>query len=206
MRAVVELNWRLSFLEPQTHVRVNEAHLSNDRLLRGRLFGGLGLLSRRGGELDRRLPGGRGRQATGAQNLMNLLGVVSSILLRHGSEVIGLLLSGISDLGSLGADDVGSTPELLVDKLLVFGVDQRGEEGNGGRNDGKDPVGQHLDEEAGKEGNGEGLECEVMFSSRSSQVGNARETHSRRGVDILDKDNALSFNQEEVDESVGLTA
>jgi hypothetical protein len=135
---------------------------------------------------------------------VNLLSVVSSILLRHGSEVIGLLLSGISDLGSLGADDVGSRLELLVDELLVSGIDQRREEGNGGCNDGKDPVGQNLDEKAGKKGNGEGLECEVMMSSRSNQAIDMHKTYSRRGVDILDKDNALGFNQEEVDESVSL--
>lgn len=62
--------------------------------------------------------------------------------------MVGLLLSSISNLGSLGIDGIGSSLELLVNKLLIGGVDQGGEEGNGGSDDGKNPVGQHLDQEA----------------------------------------------------------
>lgn len=62
--------------------------------------------------------------------------------------MIGLLLSGISNLGGLGIDGVGGGLELLIDELLVGGVNQRSEESNSGRNDGKDPVGSDLDEEA----------------------------------------------------------
>lgn len=62
--------------------------------------------------------------------------------------MVGLLLSGISNLGGLGVDGVGGGLELLINELLVGGVDQRSKEGNGGCNDGKDPVGNDLDEEA----------------------------------------------------------
>lgn len=62
--------------------------------------------------------------------------------------MIGLLLSGISNLGGLGIDGVGGGLELLIDELLVGGVNQRSKEGNSGCNDGKDPVGSDLDEEA----------------------------------------------------------
>lgn len=62
--------------------------------------------------------------------------------------MVGLLLSGISNLGGLGVDGLGGGLELLINKLLVGGVDQRSEESNGGCNDGEDPVGSDLDEEA----------------------------------------------------------
>lgn len=158
-------------------------HLGMDRLLRDRGLGSLGFLSRRGREINRGLLGGGGSKVVAAQNLSDLSGVVSSILLADGSEMVGLLLSSISNLGSLGIDGIGSSLELLVDKLLVLGVDQGGQEGNGGSDDGKDPVGQHLDQEARDEGS---------------------DASSSRNADILNENNALGFNQEEVDESMGI--
>lgn len=118
-----------------------------DGFLRNNWFGGRGLLGRRGREF-RRLLGGSGSKVVAAQDLLDLFGVVSGILLADGGEVVGLLLSSISNLGGLGANGIGSSLELLVNKLLVLGVDEGGEEGDGGSDDGKNPVGQHLDQEA----------------------------------------------------------
>lgn len=137
-----------------------KSHLGMDGLLLGDFgLGGLGLLGGRRRELGGLL-GGRGREVAGAQNLGHLASVVASILLSNGGEVVGLLLSGISNLGGLGVDGIGSGLELLVDELLVGGVDQGGEEGNGGCDNGENPVGHHLDEEAGNEGSDAGLERE----------------------------------------------
>lgn len=126
--------------------------------LRNNWFGGLGLLGRRGRKF-RELLGGSGSNAVAAQNLLDLFSIVSSILLADGGEMVGLLLSSISNLGSLGIDGIGSSLELLVNKLLVGGVDQGGEEGDGGSDDGKNPVGEHLDQEAGDEGSDTSLGC-----------------------------------------------
>lgn len=118
-----------------------------DRLLGDSWFGNLGLLGRRRGEIDGRLLRGRRRNVASAQNLLNLASIVLGILLSNRSKVIGLLLSSISNLGSLGVDGIGGGLELLVNELLVGRVDERSEESNGGCNDGKNPVGSDLDEE-----------------------------------------------------------
>lgn len=119
-----------------------------DRLLGDSWFGNLGLLSRRRGEFDGRLLCRRRRKVASAQNVLNLASIVFGILLSNGSKVVGLLLSSISNLGGLGVDGIGGRLELLINELLVGGVDERSEESNGGCNDGKNPVGSDLDEEA----------------------------------------------------------
>jgi hypothetical protein len=129
-----------------------------NRLLRNHWFGSLGLFGGGRGKFNVGLLRGRRRKVASAQNLLNLASVVSGILLSNGSKVVGLLLSSSSNLSGLGVDGVGGGLELLVDKLLVGGVDQGSEESNGGSDDGKNPVWYNLDEEAGNKGNDASLE------------------------------------------------
>jgi hypothetical protein len=93
-------------------------------------------------------------------------------LLSNGSKVVGLLLSSISNLGGLGVDGFGGGLELLIDELLVGGVNQRSKESNGGRNDGKNPVGSDLDEETRDKGSdaslGKGYISTLMEQKRGS--------------------------------------
>lgn len=154
------------------------AHLSsNQRLLLGNsrhlgdlgggvggglLGGGNGLLGRGGGELGSLglLLGGDGGGSGGGaatHHLLNLAGVVASVLLAESSNLVGLLLGSGAQLSSLGVDGVAGSLEVLVDELLVGGVDEGNEEGEGGAENGKAPVGDELDEEVGDEGSDAGL-------------------------------------------------
>lgn len=98
---------------------------------------------------------GRGRPA--ADQLLGLGGVVAHVLLGDLGILSGSLLCGLTQLGSLSADDVGGLAEVLVDELLVGLVDERGEEEDGGGDQGKSPVGNDLDKVVGDEGSESGL-------------------------------------------------
>lgn len=117
----------------------------------GRELGGLGLL----GLGD---DGGSGRSRAATDHVLDLAGVVASVLLTEGGKLIGLLLGGVADLGGLGVDGIGSGLEVLIDELLVGSVDEGNEEGESGAEDGKAPVGNELDEEVGEESSNAGLE------------------------------------------------
>lgn len=148
---------------------------SNQRLLfgGGRNLGNLlddRLLGRGGGKVRDDLlhsglgSGSRGSRGSGgsrssaaAEHLLNLFTVVASVLLTHSGKLVGLLLSELANLSSLGVDGIGGVLEVGVDKLLIRGVDERNKEGNGGSDDGKAPVGNELDEEVGEESSSAGL-------------------------------------------------
>lgn len=128
------------------------------RLGRLRRLGLLGGRSREFGLLGRSNEGrllrgaGRSRGATATEHLLYLAGVVSSVLLSHGGELISPLLGNASDLSSLGTNCIGGVLKVLVDQLLIGCVDERNEEGNSCGNDGESPVWDKLDEMVGNEG------------------------------------------------------
>lgn len=68
-----------------------------------------------------------------------------------------MLLGNRAELSRLGADNLAGMLELGVDELLVGGVDERGEEDDGGGDDGQAPVGNNLDEVVRDEGSEGGL-------------------------------------------------
>jgi hypothetical protein len=128
--------------------------------------------------------GGRGGVGTlAAEHLLDLAGVVTSVLLSDGAHVLSLLLDDTLNLCSLSIDDVGSALEVLVDQLLVRGVNQRDEESHSGSDKSKAPVRDDLDEVVREES------CD---------------TSSSGSPNILDEHNALSLNHEEVDELVNI--
>lgn len=129
------------------------AHWSG-HLLRRRFLGRRGRKNRldswSGGRLGNRSRGrsgsGRGTSTLAPKHLLHLSGVFASVLLAHGGKLISLLLGHAADLGCLSIDSLGSVLEVVVDQLLVGGVDERNEEGDSGGNDGKTPVWHQLDE------------------------------------------------------------
>lgn len=143
------------------HLAFGLGDLSNLRLLGGSSRE-LGLLRRsnRGGLLGS--CGDRRSSTAATEHLLDLASVVTSVLLAHGSQLIGLLLGNASDLSSLGVNSIGGRLEVLVDQLLVGGVNQRNEEANRGGNDGEAPVGNKLDEVVGHEGGNAGLKSILL--------------------------------------------
>ena len=142
------------------------------RELGGSLLGALGL------------SGNGGRATVAAEHLLDLASVVASVLLAHGSELIGLLLSNAANLGSLGVDGLGSILDLLVNELLVGGVDKRNQESYSGADNSETPVGDELDEEVGEES------CN---------------TGGGRGEDVLGEKNTLGLNDKEVEKLVDVS-
>lgn len=91
------------------------------------------------------------------EKILDLVGVVTSVLLADGRNLLHLLRSDISNLSGLRVDQLRSMVNLLVDELLVRGVDQGNQESNSGSNDGKTPVRNKLDQVVRDEGSDEGL-------------------------------------------------
>lgn len=176
------------------------------RLGRLRRLGFLGGRSREFGLLGRSNGGrllrgpGRSRGATATEHLLYLAGVVSSVLLSHGGELISLLLGNASDLGSLGTNCIGGVLKVLVDQLLIGCVDEGDEEGNGGGNDGESPVWDKLDEMVGNEGCNACLWLTLLAPLKSQWFQDEARTYSSRSTDVLNKENSLGLNNEEVDE------
>ena len=71
----------------------------------------------------------------------------------------------ILDLLGLLVDNVGSLFELAIDQLLVGLVDERGEEEDGGREEGKTPEWDDLDKVVREEGTQESLGFISGFAS-----------------------------------------
>lgn len=102
-----------------------------------------------GNEFGLRL-GAAGRgclSALATEHLLHLASVVASVLLGQRANVLGLLLNDTLNLCGLSVDDIRSALEMLVDKLLVGGVDQGHEESDSGADHSKTPVRDELDEE-----------------------------------------------------------
>lgn len=103
------------------------------------------------------LGGGRGRSGgLGAglatlQQLLGLGGVVSHVLLGHLSGLGGVRACNLSELLGLGTDNVLRVLNVVVNQLLVGGVDQRHGEEEGGGEKRKSPVRDDLDKPVGEE-------------------------------------------------------
>lgn len=92
------------------------------------------------------------------EHLLDLSSVVASVLLANGSDLLGLLLSNVSNLGSLGFDNIDGVLEVVVDQFFVVNIDQRSQEGHKGANDSKTPVRDNLGEVVGQESKDGSLE------------------------------------------------
>lgn len=92
---------------------------------------------------------GRGRGARGlatAEHLLGLGSVVSHKLLGHLSGVGGVCTGDALELFSLGANNILCILNVVIDQLLVGGVDQGHSKEEGGGNERKAPVWDDLDE------------------------------------------------------------
>jgi hypothetical protein len=139
--------------------RVTVIRSSGDGLLRDSRSSRLHrLLSRGSREVGSLLGCGRGGGLVAAEHLLDLAGVVTGVLLAHSRKLTGLLLGNAADLGGLGVDGVRGVLDMVVDELLVGSVDEGQEEGEGGPDDGKAPVGNELDEVVGDEGSDTSLQ------------------------------------------------
>ena len=128
----------------------------------GRLLGDLELVLRGRGEvgilevgLGRHGLGGAGAGAT--DQGLGLGGVVTHVLLGEQSSLLGVLLGDGAQLGSLVVDHIVGLLEVVVDELLVGGVDQRNGEGEGSAEQCETPVGNDLDEVVREEGTNSSL-------------------------------------------------
>ena len=83
---------------------------------------------------------------------LGLGGVVTQVLLGQVGGLLRVLLSGRAELSSLGVDKVAGLLELVVDELLVGGVDERSKEDDGGADHGQSPVRDDLDQVVREEG------------------------------------------------------
>ena len=136
---------------------------------------------------------------------LGLGGVLASILLGDLGGMLGVLLGDGAQLGRLGGDEVLGVLELGVDGLLVLEVDERAEEGDGRREKGEEPIGEELDEEVGDKGGDGGLVLLALISSVKKKKKNRRGlTYRNRKVNILDKQQALAFDDEKVEQLVGV--
>lgn len=129
-----------------------------------------GVLSRRRGELgllDDRGSGLGGllnllaRTMVASEEVMDLAAVVAGVLLANGRNLLHLLRGNISDLSGLRVDELRGVVELLINKLLVGGVNQRNKENDSGANNSKAPVGNELDKVVRNEGSDKSLRISV---------------------------------------------
>lgn len=112
------------------------------------------LLGRLGGDV-------RGSRVA-SEHRLSLGSVVAHVLLGDLGGVRGVLAGNLAELSSLGVDNVRGLLEVVVDELLVAGVDQRDKEEGGRGNQSKAPVGDNLDQVVGEEGS------DTSLSSQSS--------------------------------------
>lgn len=71
--------------------------------------------------------------------------------------MIGLLLSDAANLSSLGVDGFRSVLQMVIDDLLVGGIDQGSKKGNRNGKNSKAPVRDELDKVVRKKGSDQGL-------------------------------------------------
>ena len=126
-----------------------------------RLLGDLELVPRSRGEvgilevaLGRLGLGGAGATDQG----LGLGGIVTHVLLGEQSGLLGVLLGDGAQLGGLVVDHIVGLLEVVVDELLVGGVDQRNGEGESGAEQCETPVGNDLDEVVREEGTDSSLD------------------------------------------------
>lgn len=101
----------------------------------------------------------RGGAAASIANQLLCFGrVVADILLSGIGGASSVVAGDLSHLLGLLVDDARGIVEVVVNELLVGLVDKRAEEQDRGRDKGKAPEGNHLNQEVGDEGTEEGLE------------------------------------------------
>lgn len=172
-----------------------------DVLLRGSRE--VGLVDRGGGLGD----GARGLAA--AKHLLGLGGVVSHKLLGHLGSLGGVGTGHALELLSLGVDNVLGILKVVVDQLLVGGVDQGHGEEQGGSNESETPVRDNLNEPVREEGTSADLETHEKRVSKGQQklfFMACAELYSYRSGsrDVLGENDALGLNDEEVNELVDI--
>lgn len=133
---------------------LGELHL--DGLLGGRA-GELGLLDDGRGSSRLRADDDLSRRGLAAKEILNLLSIITRVLLAKSRNLAELLRGNRLDLRGLGVNKLADVVELLVNQLLVAGVNKGNEEDDSGANDGKTPVGNELYEVVGDEGGNKGL-------------------------------------------------
>lgn len=192
-------------------------HLRSQRLLLARndwllgniwclnLDGLLGLLGGRGRELGLLLHGvgllGRSRRASAApKHLLDLASVVTSVLLSERGDLLGLLLGDLTDLSSLGVNDIGGILKMLVNQLLVGDVDQGKDESEQGAHNSKAPVGNELGKMVRQESSNSNLFTSLAFGSY--YLRRMPCTHSQRHRNALNKEDALRLDNDKVDKLV----
>jgi hypothetical protein len=74
------------------------------------------------------------RRGLALEETLDLVAVVADVLLADVGNLLHLFRSNALDLGSLAVDELGGVVKLLVDELLVRGVDQRHNKSNGSAN------------------------------------------------------------------------
>jgi hypothetical protein len=109
------------------------------------------------------------RRSLSLEEVLDLAAVVADVLLADAGNLLHLLGSNALDLGSLAVDELGSVVDLLIDELLVRGVDQRHNEGNGSTNEGKSPEGNELNKVVRNESSDESLPT-VNITNKSDCV------------------------------------
>lgn len=115
----------------------------------------VGLLVRLGRGLRHRL--GRGRSAT--QHLLGLGSVVAHVLLGDLGRLRRVLASDLSQLLGLRVHDIRGLLEMVVNELLVGGVNEGHDEKRGRAEEREAPVGHDLDQVVGKEGSNASLDA-----------------------------------------------
>lgn len=107
----------------------------------------------------------RGSRST-TDHLLGLAGVVAHVLLRNLSCLRSVLAGNMAQLLCLAVDHVRGLLKVVVDELLVGGVDQRCEEEESGRNQSKAPVRDNLHEVVRQERSNSSL-SNLLASARS---------------------------------------
>lgn len=90
--------------------------------------------------------GGLGGGSLATDHLLGLGGVVTGVLLGDLSGIGSVLAGNAAQLLGLRVDHIRSVLQVVVDKLLVGGVDERSKECDGRGNESKSPVGNNLDQ------------------------------------------------------------
>lgn len=179
-------------------------------LLRG--GGEVAVLNSRGGRSgwSGRGRGSLRRGGAAPDHLLGLGGVVADILLGDLSGTGGVGAGGLAKLLSLGVNDLLGVLKVVVDKLLVGSVDQRGGEDDGGADERETPVRDDLNEPVREE-------CADADLAGGTNVSPSQETtcvevawwvpgytYSQRSPDVLGEDDALSLDDEEVNQLMNI--
>lgn len=126
---------------------------------------------------------------------LGLSGIIANILLGELGGLLRLLLGNSADLRGLGIDDVAGLLELLVDELLVGGVDKGRKEDDGGGNQCKAPGGDDLDKivrEESTEGN-----LKTVSKGLKSQLRDVRDPRKNKSG-ILTATEAARFSTNKI--------